>query len=271
MNSAIRFFSLIGAVVLLGTSQPILASVISVNCASAVHLADFANCANAQASSLAPESYQVYVAFNATHFITVKILIGYKIAGPFGGFITVPGYVHTFTSSGVAAKTDSDLGLVNSSLMSTVVAARSLPGIKLDPNSVSSLIEGVEPEVLTRAINSALFTTVGPAYVDLTPIGTVIQVTAADGTNAQFRRTSLYSTVEWEMVPFTLKNKKGQYIDSSGNVIGAAVNNLTQTNIVPAFPIFNGSGLVDADWQFWSPAPNGTIIIGDLCQSNSAC
>jgi hypothetical protein len=271
MNAALRLISGAGALVLISTLQPVQASVITVNCPTAVHLADFATCANAKASSLAPESYQVYVAFNATHFITVKILIGYKIAGPFGGFITVPGYVHTFTSSGVAAATDSDLGLVNASLMSTVAAARSLPGLKLDPDEAPSLI-GIElPEILTTAIDGALLTLLGPLYTTETPVGTVVQVTAADGTNAQFVRISLMSTVQWTMVPGSLKNSKGQFINSSGGVIGAAVDNLTSTNILPVFPIFSGTGLVGIDWQFWSSTPGGTVIIGDLCQPNSAC
>lgn len=92
-----------------------------------------------------------------------------------------------------------------------------------------------------------------------------------DGTNAQFRRISMTGSVQWEMVPGTLKNKAKQFIDANGNVIGNAVNNGSAGNLQASLPMFPGVGLDPGDWLFWSSVPGGTITIGPLCIPDQPC
>jgi hypothetical protein len=92
-----------------------------------------------------------------------------------------------------------------------------------------------------------------------------------DGTNAQFTKISFTATVMWDMVPGTLKNKAGQFIDSSGKVIAPAVNNLGSPGFLGALPLFPGVGLAPGDWLWWSTLPGGTITVGALCDPEQPC
>ena len=94
---------------------------------------------------------------------------------------------------------------------------------------------------------------------------------AGDGSNAQFVRISMTATVQWEMVPNTLKNKAGNFIDSQGHVIAPAINNGTLGSWQAALPGFPGAGLDPGDWSFWSPLPGGTITVGVPCVPNEPC
>jgi hypothetical protein len=92
-----------------------------------------------------------------------------------------------------------------------------------------------------------------------------------DGTNAQYVRISMTGSVQWEMKPGTLKNKAGKFIDSSGKVIGSAVNNLGSPGFLGALPSFPSVGLAPGDWLFWSPSPGVTITVGDICVPDAPC
>lgn len=207
-----------------------------------------------------------------TNFTTIKVWTPFYTVGPGGIAIYVPEQINAYNSSGQSAVSDANLDSVNSVLYLNVAGGRGIPGLNLDPSQVNSLI-GIEfPEILSRAINGALLTTLGPLYTTATPIGTIVQVTASDGTNAQFVRISLTGSVQWELKPGTLKNKSGQFIDANGNVIGASVNRLNNIDVTPALPNFNGSGMTNGDWTFWSPTPGVTITIGQICpQQQVAC
>jgi hypothetical protein len=174
------------------------------------------------------------------------------------------------TQAGTPATTDANLNPVNATLMATIKAH--IPGLHIDPNQVYSLLDVEFPEVLTRQIDGELLTLLGPLYVQATPVGTIVMVTCrGDGTNAQFIRISLTATVQWEMVPGTLKNAAGKFIDAHGNVIGNAINNLNLGTLATAFPNFAGIGAASWDWMYWTTTTGVSITVGPICQPVIEC
>jgi hypothetical protein len=184
-------------------------------------------------------------------------------------------YYHTvlylpaaFKPDGTSATTDADLGLTDATLITTLSKSGGIPNLNLNPAQVGSLIDlEVLPETLTREINNQLLSTLGTLYTEVTPVGTTVMVSCADGTNAQFVRINMYATVMWTMVPGTLKNKAGQFIDSTGKVISGPVNHLGLPGFIAALPDFPGIGMSSGDWSFWSPLPGGTVTIGEICDA----
>ena len=247
-------------------ANPLQAQITTINCNTAVHIADFTSCAQAKASGLAQGKYW-YVAFNAKNHTAVQVTAAYF--GRSGKVVYSP---VAYKPSGALALTDADLGVSDPTLIATINAARGIPNLSIDPDQVYSLIAVEFPEVLTRQINGDLLTLFGSLYTEITPIGTTVSVTCTgDGTNAQFTRISLTGTVQWEMKPGTLKNKAGQFIDSSGHVIASAVNNLGAPSYLGVLPSFSGVGMAPGDWTFWSPLPGGSITVGDICIPDAPC
>jgi hypothetical protein len=251
-------------------------SVITVNCSSSVHLADFVNCAegaltahSTEAASILNSSGSVtYVTFSPTKYTIVVIEATIKTCEGHTVCLWNFNSVVTLQSSGAAATSDADLGTVDASILAATKA--NISPLNIDPDQVYSLINVEFPEILTNQIDAGLLSALGPGYVYATPIGTTVMVTCTgDGTNAQFIRISMTGSVQWEMVPGTLKNKAGQFIDSKGNVIAPPINKLSSANILSILPDFPGYGLVAGDWNFWSPEPQGTVTIEPICASTS--
>jgi hypothetical protein len=170
----------------------------------------------------------------------------------------------TLKSNGSPATTDADLGVTDPTLLAAVRAK--IPGLNIDPDQVYFLLNVEFPEILTQQIDSGLLSALGVGYPFATPIGTTVMVTCTgDGTNAQFVRISMTASVQWEMVPGTLKNKAGQFINAKGQVITEPINNLALGNILGALPNFPGYGLAPGDWSFWNPTPGGTVTVGPIC------
>jgi hypothetical protein len=268
MNRAARL--LLGPAFLLAliASHSAQAQLTTINCNTAVHIADFTSCAQGHASGhgLAPGKYW-YVTYNADHHTAVQVTAVYFARS--GHVVYSP---VAYQPGGALALTDSDLGVSNASLIDTINVAGGIPGLNIDPNQVYSLLNVEFPEILTNQIDAGLSAALGDLYSLATPVGTVVMVTCTgDGTNAQYIRISMTATVQWEMKPGTLKNKAGQFIDSSGNVIGHSVNNLGSPGFQGALPNFPGNGLAPGDWSFWSPLPGVTITVGNICDPNSPC
>ena len=244
--------------------------VITINCNTAVHIADFQACATERAIVSGPASY---VTFSASHYTIVNVAAQYTIVQlPYSGTlgIWVVTSAKMIQQNGQPAITDADLNVSSATLLAALKG--NIPGLNIDPDQVYSLLNVEFPEILTNQIDSGLLSALGPGYAYVTPIGTTIMVTCTgDGTNAQFKRISMTGSVQWEMVPNTLKNKKGQFIDSKGNVIANSINNGSLGTLLAALPGFPGNGLDTFDWGFWSTLPNGTITIGDLCDPEIPC
>jgi hypothetical protein len=243
----------------LSVARPARATqVMTINCNTAVHLADFISCANLQAFS---RGSGIYVTFGATKFTTVTITAqwAHQTWFPYVGF-WAPTSTTATKQNGAPALVDTDLDSASLTLLAAVKG--NIPGLTVPPDQIYSLLDVSFPEILTNQIDGALLSALGALYTTVTPIGTIVMVTCAgDGTNAQFTRISMTGTVQWEMVPGTLKNKAGKFIDSSGNVIANGINNLNLGLPAAALPNFPGYGLDPTDWLFWNPLPNGTATV----------
>lgn len=233
--------------------------VVTVNCSGASHLTDFQNCINTVVSHIGPGTYVTFgpSKFTIAHVAAHSVLIH--------GVLRV-WYVSSIIATkldGTVVTNDNQLDFTNVSLLAANQS--NIPGLHIDPNQVDSLIHVEFPEVLTRQINSGLFDKLGALYNNL-PIGTKVMVTCdGDGTNAQFKKISSTGTVMWEMVPGTLKNRGGQFIDANGNVTANPINNLSSGILPGALPNFPDYGLSPLDWQYWSPSPYGTVTVGPIC------
>jgi hypothetical protein len=264
MKTATSFArAIIGLFALFAISATHAATIMAytVNCSTAVHLADFSSCAQ---RSVPTRGSGVYVAFSPTKFTMVRITATLtNLKPPLVNFWATQ-TVTLQKSTGATALTDADLDDANGSLISTVGAANGSPTFKIDPNIESSYIGSEDALVDSRAVSNAIGNEgLNPAAM---PVGTIVSVEWSDGTSAQFQKIG-NSTMMWVIVPGSAKNKDNQKITNTGANLGDALNNLNLNNLLKTLPNFDGADMAPGDWSFWDALPTGTVTVGPVCDS----
>src|ERR1700730_18255846 len=107
MNKAVRLLWAPMCLLALMVAYPARAQITTINCNTAVHIADFTACAknNAKGLGLVNGNYW-YVTYNSTHHTAVKVNVLFNARG--GSFVYSP---TAYTASGATALTDTDLGV----------------------------------------------------------------------------------------------------------------------------------------------------------------
>jgi hypothetical protein len=252
MRNTIRFVIGAAGILLLALIQPVQATTptyFTLNCNTAVHLADFVNCAYNRGGSTGPG---IYVTFGSAHFTQVTVAAFKNLVG----FYTVTS-AKPYKSNGSPALTDADLDTVNSSLFSTI-ANKKGEVFNIDPSIETSYIGSEDALIDSRAVSNAIGNAgLNPAAM---AVGTVVMVQWKDGTTAQFVKIS-NSTLMWSLKPGSAKNAKGEPIDANGNVTGSNLNGVSSGLPAAALPNFSSIYLDPTDWGFWLSVPNGTVTI----------
>jgi hypothetical protein len=259
-------------------------SVYAINCANCLHVQDFANAAQAQANNWDFKIQRTQPSNVSLH--TGLYVVSSKVA-PLSALIKITGHWvgHPYNGSYVwgdevtartpvrmdgttANYTDADLGysevglFSNSRSATTVTTKVTLPDFAGDGINNDALLE-----LLTRGIAYEMIQR-DPNWSNNMSVGAFLKVTWIDGTNAVVQRISKTNTVQFVILPGTLRNKLGQLIDTAGNV-------LTNQNPIPGNPV--GGPLTETSmpgsptYVTFTPDPNSggyaTVIWPDGSQS----
>jgi hypothetical protein len=218
-------------------------SVYAIICANCLHVQDFANAAKVQANTWSYRSQKtkpsnaslhsgLYVVSSNVAPLSALIKISgywrYDGLNQWGMFVTAMTPVRMDGTT--ANYTDADLqysevGLFGNSRSATIVTTQvTLPDFSGDGLNNDALLE-----LLTRGIAYEMAGR-DPNWSNNMSVGAFLKVTWIDGTNAVVQRTSKLGTVQFAILPGTLRNKQGKLIDNAGNV-------LTNQNPIPGNPV----------------------------------